>query len=342
MAPNFEQRRFYHETCVGMHKDVRCAKYAIQCPDGEGVIVCRQVFPGVEVSVNNFQAHRCLECYDTGDPFQLDFCCAGRFACEFSHQETCVLEPGSMAAHHADRRGNMESIFPGGHYRGVNLTIDFEQAADFTSRQFGTLAPDFLTLQKRLLSDTWFRVWRADAGCMAIFREVSVAATRMEEKLLKLKILELLCRLEHSPSKQEHTSYLPKVQMELARQVQEHLIRAPESYTSIERLAREYQVSSSQMQKVFKQFYGISIYQYLRNHRLERAAQALRETDRPVTEIALNAGFSNPGKFAGSFRERYGLPPQQYRQAQKRKIEMEQSCRNGVARLLHFCIIKVG
>ena len=234
MAPNFEQRRFYHETYVGMHKDVRCAKYAIQCPDGEGVIVCRQVFPGVEVSVNNFQAHRCLECYDTGDPFQLDFCCAGRFACEFSHQETCVLEPGSMAAHQADRRGNMESIFPGGHYRGVNLTIDFEQAADFTSRQFGTLAPDFLTLQKRLLSDTWFRVWRADAGCMAIFREVSVAATRMEEKLLKLKILELLCRLEHSPSKQEHTSYLPKVQMELARQVQEHLIRAPESYTSIE------------------------------------------------------------------------------------------------------------
>ena len=114
--------------------------------------------------------------------------------------------------------------------------------------------------------------------------------------------------------------------MELARQVRKRLIYTPDSYTSIEHLAREYQVSSSQLQKVFKRFYGISIYQYLRSYRLEQAAQALRETDRPVTEIALDAGFSNPGKFAGSFRERYGLPPLQYRQAQKWKIEMEQSC----------------
>ena len=224
MASDFEQRRFYRETCVGMQDDGRCARYAIQCPDGEGVVVCRQVFPGIEVSVNNFQAHRCLECYDTGDPFQLDFCCAGRFACEFSHQETCVLEPGSMAAHHADRSDNMESIFPQGYYQGVNLIIDFEQAADFASRQFGVLAPDFLALRERLLSDTWFRVWRADAGCIAIFQEVSAAATQMEEKLRQLKILELLCRLEHSPSKQEQTSYLPKAQMELARQVRERLI----------------------------------------------------------------------------------------------------------------------
>lgn len=326
MTSSLEQRRFYRETCAGIHEDGICTQYTIQCPDGRGLVTCRQVFPGIELSINDFQAHRCLECYDQGDPFQLDFCCSGRFACDFSCRESCVLEPGTLAAHHAERNDDLESVFPLGHYRGVNLTIDFERAADYSSRQFGVLAPDFPSLRNRLLSGSWLQVWQADADCGAIFRELSGIMTGMGDKLLHLKVLELLCLMEHSLSGQKHTSYLPKAQSELAQQVQRRLTAAPDSYISVEHLAKEYQISSSQLQKVFKQFYGISIYQYLRNYRLECAARALRETDCPVTEIALDAGFSNPGKFSASFRAHYGLPPLQYRQAQKWKSEMEQSC----------------
>lgn len=177
MASSFEQRRFYRETCVGTQEDASYTSYTIQCPDGTGLVTCRQVFPGIEISINNFRAHSCLECYDEGDPFQLDFCCSGRFACDFSHRETCIVEPGALAVHHADRTGDMEGVFPLGHYQGVNLTVNFEQAAYFASQQFGVLAPNFSAIQKRLLSESWFRVWRADVGCAAILREMSGAVT---------------------------------------------------------------------------------------------------------------------------------------------------------------------
>ena len=326
MPVNFERRRFYQRTCIGSRIHANSIDYTISCPDGTGLVTCYQIFPGVELSLNDFRAYRCLECYDSSDPFQLDFCCAGRFECAFSHTEHCILAPGDLAVHRCVEQGDTEAAFPLGYYQGVNLTIDFEQAEDYASQHFGTLAPDFQALQSRLLSNHWFWVQRAEAKCGSIFRELFVSARELEPKLLQLKLLELFWMLEHTPPNAEALPYFPKAQIELVKQIRESLVNAPSHYTSVEQLSCEYQISVSQLQKIFKRLYGVPIYQYVREWRLECAAESLRETMRPVTEIALDAGFTNPGKFAESFRKRYGVTPTQFRTAQKRNTEMEQLC----------------
>jgi len=47
--------------------------------------------------------------------------------------------------------------------------------------------------------------------------------------------------------------------------------------------------------------------------RLERAAEDLRMTDRPITTIALDAGFQNLSYFYRRFRQQYGGTPKAYR-----------------------------
>lgn len=90
-----------------------------------------------------------------------------------------------------------------------------------------------------------------------------------------------------------------------AKHMRDHIISDPDCYSSVEQLAAEHQMSVSQLQKVFQSIYGVPVYKYLREYRLEQAAVALQKTEKSITEIALTAGFSNPGKFSETFTLSY-------------------------------------
>ena len=59
--------------------------------------------------------------------------------------------------------------------------------------------------------------------------------------------------------------------------------------------------------------YGTSIAAHLKEHRLEKATQLLRETDLTMAEIARQVGYESQSKFTAAFKEQYGLLPTAYR-----------------------------
>ena len=86
---------------------------------------------------------------------------------------------------------------------------------------------------------------------------------------------------------------------------------ASESYCSAKQA--EHEISVSHLQKLFKQVYGVPVYHYIKEYRLEQAAVELVRSDSPVTQIAQNAGYDNASKFSECFKKRYGVTPTQYR-----------------------------
>ncbi|TVR48880.1 MAG: AraC family transcriptional regulator [Puniceicoccaceae bacterium] len=64
---------------------------------------------------------------------------------------------------------------------------------------------------------------------------------------------------------------------------------------------------------VFKAEFGAPPHRYLRNLRLDRAAEALQTSDRSVTDIAHDLGFSSSQHLAGSFQRRFGKSPSRHR-----------------------------
>lgn len=64
---------------------------------------------------------------------------------------------------------------------------------------------------------------------------------------------------------------------------------------------------------MFKQVYGVPVYHYIKEYRLEQAAVELVRSAKPITQIAQNAGYDNASKFSEAFRKRYGTTPSQYR-----------------------------
>jgi AraC-like DNA-binding protein len=80
-------------------------------------------------------------------------------------------------------------------------------------------------------------------------------------------------------------------------------------------LARIALTSEAHFIRTFKQTFGETPHRYLQRRRLERAMALLRETDRPVTEICLEVGFTSLGTFSRTFRRVIGMSPSDYRTA---------------------------
>ena len=73
--------------------------------------------------------------------------------------------------------------------------------------------------------------------------------------------------------------------------------------------------SETYFMSFFKRFAGMTCVEYINHYRLSQAARTLVQTDRPVTEAALENGFRNISYFNRQFRRQYGTTPREYRKA---------------------------
>ena len=78
-------------------------------------------------------------------------------------------------------------------------------------------------------------------------------------------------------------------------------------------VAEEVGMSYYHFSRAFKQSMGLSPINYITRQRMERAKRLLAETELPIAEIALRAGFSSQSHFTTSFRRLAGVTPSSFR-----------------------------
>ena len=72
-------------------------------------------------------------------------------------------------------------------------------------------------------------------------------------------------------------------------------------------------VSEAHFIRSFRATFGETPHRYLQRRRVERSMFLLRETDRSVTDVCLDVGFTSLGTFSRMFREIVGETPSRYR-----------------------------
>jgi AraC-like DNA-binding protein len=72
-------------------------------------------------------------------------------------------------------------------------------------------------------------------------------------------------------------------------------------------------LSRAHFSREFRRAFGKAPHQYLLALRLERAAELLRMTERPVKEICSSVGWRSVGSFTATFSKKFGVPPTAYR-----------------------------
>lgn len=286
------------------------------------------VFPGLQIMKLHYRMPGFVERREKCNKLEINFCINGRFECEFTDRDVGILKAGDMAVSMFDGENGRETYteFPLGFYDGICIMVDCDISTGWMQKNLGVLAVDMNRLKKKLLPDHWYRAGKAGFRCEHVFRELYDDIEREEQTFVQLKAAELLMLLEKLPKPGEKTAYYPKGQIELVKHIRDHILTDSASYGTVEQLAKKHGLSAAQLQKLFREVYGMPIYRYLKEYRLEQAAVDLVSTAKSVMEIADEAGFSNASKFSEGFKKRYGLTPTAYRNAEKLNRHNDPSC----------------
>jgi AraC-like DNA-binding protein len=81
---------------------------------------------------------------------------------------------------------------------------------------------------------------------------------------------------------------------------------------SLEEIGRSVGCSHFYLSRIFSREMGKSIFQYLRELRMERASELLRAGRLNVTQVALEVGYSSSSHFSTAFHETFGCCPGLY------------------------------
>lgn len=85
---------------------------------------------------------------------------------------------------------------------------------------------------------------------------------------------------------------------------------------STSQIAGSASVSNSECLRCFNNVIGITPIQYLKQYRIQKAAEMLHSTDMKIADIAQKCGFQEMSYFSKTFRQIKGIPPSQFRMKQ--------------------------
>ena len=124
-----------------------------------------------------------------------------------------------------------------------------------------------------------------------------------------LRLLSIQCADEkRKVSRQEQIAAERMKQM--LRFVEEHYAEE----LTVERIAADAALSESACLRSFRQVLGITPIQYVKQFRVEKAAELLRSTQLKTGEIGAECGFADGSYFIKTFRELKHCTPMEYRQ----------------------------
>ena len=86
-----------------------------------------------------------------------------------------------------------------------------------------------------------------------------------------------------------------------------------DSPLSLAEVARSVGYSERHLERLFRQVFGMSVWQFVVRSRVHAAARALTQSDRTITQIALAYGFCDSSAFGRAFRAITGQSPKEYR-----------------------------
>ncbi len=132
------------------------------------------------------------------------------------------------------------------------------------------------------------------------------SARRLHLEAVALALTARQIGVERSASSTRH---VPRAMR--AREVLEGRLLDPPSLLELSRIVG---LNDNTLKRVFKETFGVTVFGYVRQRLLDRAAQALR-LGRPVSVAAHEAGYACRSRFAAAFRHRFGASPQEWRRS---------------------------
>lgn len=296
-------------------KDLDKTIYTVKSQTGHGMMTSYTVFPGIELIYNDFHDFACFESDSSrSDLIEINHCLKGRFECEFKNNKMIYIGEGDFAVNPYSNQIHQAS-FPLGFYQGITVLIDMPKAAGIVNELLDDISIDLYMLRQKLCTGGDCFYLRSNQTIDHIFSELYDVDSEIQKGYFKIKVLELLLFLgsQKIVSAGEPKKYYDKALVDIVKQAQKYLTENLSEHITIEALVSRFSVGRTLFLNCFKEVYGLPIYAYMKEYRMNAAAVLLSQSSQDIAVIADCFGYQSASKFAQAFREVFGVLPSEYR-----------------------------
>ena len=150
---------------------------------------------------------------------------------------------------------------------------------------------------------------RLDVLFEELLEEANDANNHTYMEALLCELLVLLGRTAKNEVDEPSVTGLPKI----IRDILAYIAANHTTDLTLQHIAQLFYTNPSYLSRLFKQHTGLTFCNYLNNYRIKEANKLLAETDRTITEIALDCGFNSLNNFCKCYKKITGTTPLAYR-----------------------------
>jgi transcriptional regulator GlxA family with amidase domain len=130
---------------------------------------------------------------------------------------------------------------------------------------------------------------------------------------LKNRVRDILLFLLLRPGSGIRYEGVTEEEVNRVHQVDALIMQDLKEWLHIPVLAKKVHMTEFKLKFAFKKVMGVGMFERLKEARLEKGKQLLLDTDLQIKVIFSTVGYKSLSGFEDAFKEKYGLPPLQYR-----------------------------
>lgn len=290
---------------------------ALSDPLGSGVMRGRAVSRNLFAATVDFACKRCpnIPVDPAGQPqsfpregwLTVNLCEEGRCEVDVPGEGLAVVAAGDLCIS-CSRERPAEFRYPSGRYRGVELFVNTRIAEEAPYSLLG--ADGIGTIARRA---GYAAVLTNDAEANGHMERIASLLDPPDSAMAEYEALGLLlCLQRRDLSAARPRFMLTRAQMTIAESARDEMERALDLPHDARKMAAGFGVSASTLNEYFSRAYGRTVAGYLRQRRMEAAAELLAQGSN-VADAASRVGYANPSKFAAAFKRAFGTAPREWR-----------------------------
>lgn len=271
--------------------------------------------PGVHITVSSgkFPQKTARESKTTSSIFELSYNRKNTISGEVNHKPI-ELKPGYASLGFLGQTTGYSEYDSGEEIHLYSIWVSPNTFDAFCESVSGSPNIGFRTFQQ----DAYYRcVFKSDVREENIMNKLDrcflQAGDHLNRLLVESYLLEIMSlnieRLLCTNTAGTQTSHLSRSDMEQLLYAKEILIDRLVSPPSLLELSHIIHMNDCKLKRTFKQCFGKTVYEFIREQRLEKAFSLLHQEDHNVSEAAFAVGYTNVSHFSDAFKKKFGFTP---------------------------------
>ena len=277
------------------------------------------VDPGIDVSFFNLEGES-FSFLHRHNPYTVivDLCKKGRIGWTMQNGDTLFAGENDFMIRNADNCAQSRVKLPLGFYSGISVSFDLS-LIDTVFLQ--TIGADFSLddIVKRFCIKAYAQSFAAEDFVSSIFNNLHDENLRSVKTIFKLNCYSLLAYLGAFQSfKHRELKLNSQIKVEKIRKIADFLKKDLQKRYTIANLSEIFGINPTTLQEAFKDITGQSVDDFVKEIKMNKAADLLAADSLSIGEIARKLGYMNQGKFSSAFKQRKGIGPLEYRKRIKK------------------------